>query len=225
MSWIANLLSILCPYCQNPQGNWEIACHRCRVEFLKITNQTQGQVFELEKNFFVYSRFLYEDWIKKIIGLQKGKPQLVFAQSMAQELWKHCPSPWKKLKFVSIPSRAWMQIHLVELLSISMRKEGFSFISRTLFQKRWLAFKTRKAQKLKTREERQKITLQFEYQFKPIHNTILHRDVKTTSPILLFDDVITTGSTLLAAKHFLEKHYHLNISGAVCLAYSQRKLR
>ncbi|MBI3556630.1 MAG: hypothetical protein HY074_10240 [Deltaproteobacteria bacterium] len=131
---------------------------------------------------------------------------------LAQLLWSKTPGPWRSLPLVWLPGKPFAESHLVEALALELSRLGQP-LARRQYLKRGLF--PAKPQKSLSNEQRRTRDMREVYQ-------VTRQLVRPDQVVILLDDVVTTGSTVLGCKELLAERLGIEVRGALAIAYTQR---
>ncbi|MGE4233619.1 MAG: ComF family protein [Bacteriovoracia bacterium] len=155
----------------------------------------------------------YEDFVKKIIGTQKNGQSSFVISLLAQWIHQKLPNDQSSISFIPVPTSPFSKLHLVETLTLELQNIGHPYflpIGKKTFSKK---------QKFLSVDQREFQT----NEYYPVQTLAFQRK-RAPTPVLLLDDVLTTGSTLSFCKDVLEKHFSdiFELKGACVLAYTPK---
>lgn len=153
----------------------------------------------------------YEAWLKKLVLDNKHAAHKLVVRELARLIFAKTPSDWRGLPLVWIPGHSFEPIHLVEDLALELARLG-----QPLYPKRALGRKLglRRAQKQLNLNERKQAKASERY------TAFGKRTSEELQPVILLDDVITTGSTLVGCAQILEERLGLKAQGALSVAFT-----
>ncbi len=139
---------------------------------------------------------------------QKARPSLGFCQVVARYLIRAIPAPWWLYRAVAVPARPFQGTHLVECWSLALNQNGLQLLEQSTLSRRISFFQ--KHQKALGRAQR----LARDTFCAPAraHNP------NTRVRVLLIDNVVTTGSTLLQCSRALSEAGY-EVRGALTIAF------
>jgi predicted amidophosphoribosyltransferase len=208
MEWITSLFNVLCPYCGNSIGSCQNACSSCAERMAK--QEGCPPISTALDGLAIRAAFDYADWEQSLILRQKAKPHPRVVRWLAQRVLESIPIKWRSIPMVWLPGRATSGIHLVEMLAFELQTLGHPLV-----HKPWLSRRLRPTKPQKSLTDEQRRTRDI----RQIYRTVRYR--KYTGNVILLDDVITTGSTILGCKQLIEGQ-GATVLGAIALAYTQR---
>jgi predicted amidophosphoribosyltransferase len=207
-----------CIVCRLGQSEF---CRNCQSEWRGTNQQILGE------NFTLYSSIAYNETAAKIVLLAK-EGGIGFAENLivheikssVKNLWKSKLEIPTKVLLVPIPSSRRARIRrggdFISKISRLAAKElnlecgDYRFVSHRI-----LSVRRRVLDQSLLSESQREANLSGAF--------VVTRDLFTESPIIIIDDVVTTGSTLREAVRAL-KERNLTVLGAVTACASQRRL-
>lgn len=209
MDWISSLFNFACPFCLAPQASCRSACDLCAERLARLSNEPViGQNLD---GLLITSLGNYDDWLKKLILQNKQAPQKRVLQELARLLSLKMPQGWRKYHLVWIPGRPFGPMHLVEGLALELASLGHDLYPKQALQRR---IRKHRAQKELSLSERKHSNISDRYL------AIGARAQQDSPPIVLLDDVVTTGSTLTGCAQILKERLGLNVQGALTVAFT-----
>lgn len=220
MGWISSLLDLKCPYCRERSSRDFAICEPCasRLATLELSNPVVSTVDDIP----VVSLGLYEEWLKSVILIQKQETLSTAARRLAALLHAKIPSSWRTIPIAWIPGSAFGEAHLVERLARELGKLGHPLAQRALLRRR--SFSGLSPQKTLGATRRRATRDRFSPVGQPTAAYMNDQGVGASSMILL-DDVVTTGSTLMSCRSALEERFRVEICGTLSLAYTPLSVR
>jgi predicted amidophosphoribosyltransferase len=213
MEWITSLFKISCPFCNETLGDCRNACAGCAQLLQGL--ETEEKVLQNIRGLQVTSAFSYGDWSQELVLRQKAKPHPIVVRWFADELAKKVPTQWRALPLVWLPGSTFGGLHLVEALALELRKRGLNLARRQYLVRRAWPRKPQKELDVEARRSRDIREL-----YRPCG---FRKAARADREIILLDDVLTTGSTLLGCKRMLEERLELEVRGALTLAYTPKR--
>jgi predicted amidophosphoribosyltransferase len=222
MDWITSLLDTLCPFCGAVLGNCSKACSSCahQIALFETTSPKENSFDDLK----VLSLGFYEDWFQKFVLTQKGRPHPTSLNWIAEVFIRKIPTDWQNTPIVWVPGKTFGAIHLVEALALTLRQFGADLIENPILQRPVLRRSVRrlKPQKKLSRDLRKTKSYDSAFETVPRKSQVSSSRLSVTR-VLLLDDVVTTGSTLLGCRRLLEENLGYIVQGALTLAYTPRR--
>ncbi len=213
MEWIASLLNTLCPFCGQTLGSTQRACESCarRLHGLESLAAVATQLEDLP----VCTALFYEDWIQGLILRQKRDPTRPVVRWLAQLLTTKMPAQWRGLPLVWLPGKPFAGIHLVEALALELFRLGQPLARRQYLQRR---VARAMPQKGLSNNERRTRDMGEVYR---VSRQLFPPDRE----VILLDDVVTTGSTLLGCRELLAERLGIKVRGALAIAFTKKQER
>lgn len=214
MEWFFSLLAARCLFCSRRLLRFERMCTECSVRFAA---REEAKVLSVAiDGLDVVALGLYDDELRSLILRSKQAPAQSVVRWFAQALQKKIPPEWRKLPLIWVPGAPLRPIHLVEAVGLELSRLGQPLVPRPWLSRRLRPAKSQKTLRVDARKSRDLTQV-----YRISSRTNLGRN--SFQEALLFDDVVTTGSTLLACKNLLEKeHPEVKIRGALALAYTEK---
>ncbi len=243
MDWILNLFHPHCAFCYKPVTQWKQSiCENCLQNCSHL--EVSLPLFLNAMNISVIAGTHYKGWIQNIILKQKKQSHPIAIQWITRWLWEKMPSNWKTIPFVWVPSKPFQSFHLVENLALEFCKLGWSTLEKINYRR---TFKNLLAQKKLNLKER-KINHQksiykknlctskhVPYIFSisclgnapqaTLWNSLRAEQQKAPAQVILFDDIVTTGNTLLGFSEFLKSEFNIQTVGAVSIAHTPKYIQ
>ena len=200
MEWFSAVLNSTCAFCQMPTGKTPMLCQSCAkwataLETASPHLQTiLGEFGGLE----VLSLGAYEGWLKDVILNHKQNPHPFVARWLAKRIHSLMQELLPNSHLIWVPGNYLAPLHLIDgivaaLEETSTHVEQHIRLSRKLWH-------TSKNQKLRSKQERKKLVEKPSFN---LHYRKANSQTNKTTTVL-FDDVVTTGSTLLGCKILIE---------------------
>lgn len=217
MDWISSLLKLRCSFCGTSPSADQQACDICawHLAETELSNAVVTRVGELP----VVSVGNYEGWLQSLILSNKQGPATPVVRELARLLSQKTPPDWRKLPIVWIPGSQYGEVHLVERLAFELKQHGQKLSSVPLLKRRISRLKT--PQKLLDETQRRGRVIEKLYRVRKQLRVSTRQTMG--QEVLLLDDVVTTGSTLLGCKKLLEERLGLKVQGALSIAYTVKK--
>lgn len=213
-SWLVeNIFSLLgaeCLFCGLNVGSTCQACESCGFELSKLSNEApRSQVFG---GLRTVSIFRYEGWMRSLVLRNKRHCPRPVANWIAREIRSKMPSYWRDTSLAWVPGQAFEDAHLVESVAIELQKLGQPIVPYPLLRRRVGGGVAQKQLNFYGRRLRQ-IHSRFQ-------KTKFRRADKEAKEILLFDDVITTGSTLKGLASLFLSDKNFEVIGGISIAFT-----
>lgn len=210
MEWFASLFKSRCPFCDLITADCRQACATCGTWLTWL--EQQEPVCNSIDGLSVVSAMSYEGWARSLILRQKNQPRRSVTRWLAGFLVSQLPREWRGLQLAWVPARKLGAFHLVEALVLELEKLGTRPLRRPALTRK-LGFSQTPPQKALDRDARQEVGGRYGY---------VAGQTRRDQPILLLDDVMTTGATLRECRRLLENNGFFKVVGAVTLAYTPR---
>ncbi len=225
MGWFFNLLKLNCIFCNTSlksdfTNSWREACEYCSYELSQLTNQPIQKIEISEPGLgklTTWSLGNYEGWLKNHILKQKKSSVNTYAVRVFAHLLVEKNRLSSEVTLVWVPSKAFSDVHLVEILCLELEKLDIRIIPIPTLLRR--SFFSRPQKGLNRRERKSKET---DFFLNPKTRKLFQIQSSKKLKVWLLDDVVTTGSTLLRCKKQLESAYpkQIEIVGAITLAHT-----
>jgi ComF family protein len=211
--WFFNLfLKSNCPLCQRPTG--EIVCTYCQKQIQSCQSQNPAEFWRGDLPLFGWGN--YQGTVKRSIAALKYENQPELAQPLGTWLgkaWQQSPPVRGKLAIVPIPMHPEKQkqrgFNQAELLAVSFcRLTGYKLRSTALSRVR----ETTAQFSLSVQAREQNLQGAFQ---------VTTSGQKLREPVLLLDDIYTTGATARSAKAVLEAA-GISVVGIIALATTKK---
>ena len=177
---------------------------------LKI--ETEESIHTSLETLPIFAAARYQSWIKTLILSQKQNPSRPVMHWLAKLLVGKMPAHWKTVPLAWLPGKPFGELHLVEALALELYTLGQPLVSRPLYQRRLRPVAAQKNLSLTMRKSRD------------IGDVFRVLKPSRVKKVILLDDVITTGSTVLGCQKILqEKTPDMQICGALSLAFTVRQ--
>ena len=212
MEWITSLLNTLCPFCGETLGSTQRACESC-ARHLNI-QETLPVVDITLRDLPVRAALDYDGWIQGLILRQKRQPSRPVIRWLAGLLHARTPLPWRKLPLVWLPGKPLAEIHLVEVLALELARLGQP-LARRQYLKRHL-FRAARAQKSLSSTDRRTRDIAEIYR-------VPRQWGRCDRNVILLDDIVTTGATLLGCRELLGERLGIEVRGALALAFTKKR--
>lgn len=212
MEWISALLQTTCPFCLSTLGHPARACVRCAMILAHL--ETEPAIIQKIGHLQLVAGTEYQHWIQSLVLRQKTEPSKHVSKWMARLVWEKMPDSWRTVPVVWVPGRTFGGIHLVESIALELRRCGATLASRALLRRKMAWF--RKSQKELGLEARLKRDLADVY-------AAIGGAVSDESEVILLDDVVTTGATVLGCAKVLQERLGIRCLGALAVAFTPRR--
>jgi predicted amidophosphoribosyltransferase len=213
MDWISSLLGFTCRYCNQPVTMGKQVCFSCadRITLLERATPLQITVQDLP----VIALFHYEKWKRDFVLNLKLKPSPSTLNRFARALIEALPKEWSKIPVIWIPGHSHRKPHLVEVLAFAMKRQGMLIAPPVFLRRRFYAAQAQHTLAARDRTNRKTSAV---YQVNPWISS------RYSGQMILLDDVITTGSTMLGCKKLIEDIYpqKIEVIGGLALAHTPK---
>lgn len=163
----------------------------------------------------LFSLGVYDGWLQSVVLKNKQTPPRPVVDELARLLMLKMPASWRDTPVVWVPGRALGEIHLVESLALALNRLGHPLYARPLLRRRLGWRKPQKALNEEARRARQA---------QGLYATIGRaRSTIDGANVILLDDVVTTGTTVVGCARLIEERLGLKVQGALSVAFTPPK--
>lgn len=193
------------------------ACDECAANLaeVELAAAVRTQIDALP----VISLGSYDGWLQSLILKHKRAPSKPLSRELARLLAEKTPETWRGLPVIWVPGPLYGDIHLVERLALELGRFGQRLANTSLLTRRI----NRPTTPQKALGESKRRHREIEKLYRTRKKGTLFLSLEKNREVILLDDVVTTGSTLLGCKQLLEEHLGLKVQGALSIAYTPRR--